>query len=179
MTYTIFKALHLVFVITWFAGLFYIVRLFIYSAEANELKDELKKRILLEQYTIMKRRLWYGITWPSAIITFFCGVTLVYLLGAIPAWLILKLSLLFFLYLYHFSCHYIYKQQLAGNYKYSPFQLRLWNEVATLFLFGIVFVVTLKGQLSIYSIIFGLVFLAILLLISIKIYAKRRKTLSS
>lgn len=174
MTYAIIKAFHLVFVVTWFAGLFYIVRLFIYSAEANELKDQYKKEILQEQYAIMKRRLWYGIAWPSALITFCFGTTLLYLLGGLPAWLILKLLLLVFLYLYHFSCHYIYRQQLAGYYKYSAFQLRLWNEVATLFLFGIIFVVTLKGQLSIYSVIFGLVFLALLLLISIKIYAKRR-----
>ncbi len=176
MTYVIFKAFHIVFVVTWFAGLFYIVRLFIYSAEANELKDELKKQILQEQYSLMKRRLWYGITWPSAIITFCFGTILVYLFGATPAWLILKLFLVLFLYLYHFSCQLIYKQQLVSNFKYSPFQLRLWNEVATLFLFGIVFVVTLKGQLSVYSIIFGLIFLAILLLLSIKIYAKRRKS---
>ncbi len=179
MTYAIIKSFHLVFVVTWFAGLFYIVRLFIYSAEANELKDPQKKAILLEQYAIMKRRLWYGITWPSAIITFVLGSTLVYLLvsmsGGVPGWLVLKLFLLVFLYLYHFSCHYIYRQQLVDQYKYSPFQLRLWNEVATLFLFGIIFVVILKGQLSIYSIIFGLVFLMLLLIISIKIYAKRRK----
>ena len=112
MIYSIIKALHIIFVVTWFAGLFYIVRLFIYSAEANQEKDEQKKLILLEQFAIMKRRLWFGITWPSAIITLLFGLYLVYLYSAFPAWLILKLVLLIFLYAYHYSCHYISLQPL-------------------------------------------------------------------
>ena len=183
MLYAIIKALHLIFVVTWFAGLFYIVRLFVYAAEANALTDDARRKILLEQYAIMKRRLWYGITWPSAIITLILGSTLLYLyyvqFGPIPYWLILKLLLLVFLYLYHLSCHVIYQRQQRGIYSYSPFQLRIWNEVATLFLFGIVFVVILKGQLGVYTILFGLVFLTALLMLAIKIYAKKRQSDSS
>ena len=173
MSYLITKALHIIFVVTWFAGLFYIVRLFIYATEAYHLKDKQKSLVLLEQFEIMKRRLWLGITWPSAIITFCLGTILVYLYGSIPSWLIIKFGFLFLLYLYHFSCHFIFLQQQRGEYRYSSFQLRLWNELATLFLFGIVFVVILKDQTQLISLAYGAVFLAILFWLSIKIYAKR------
>ena len=62
------KALHIIFVVSWFSGLFYIVRLFIYFAEAEK-KEEPAKKILQTQYKIMSKRLWYIITWPSAILT--------------------------------------------------------------------------------------------------------------
>ena len=65
MLYDYLKSLHLIFVVTWFAGLFYIVRLFVYQIEANE-KPSPEKEILLQQYKIMTYRLWYIITWPSA-----------------------------------------------------------------------------------------------------------------
>lgn len=175
MLFLIIKALHLVFVITWFAGLFYIVRLFIYAAEAEVLEDSTAKKILSDQYQIMKRRLWYGITWPSAVLTLIFGIWLAILYGALPLWLILKFGLVALLYFYHFSCQKIYKQQSAGNYKYSSYQLRIWNEVATLFLFAIAFVVILKGNIGLGSIITGLCILAALLFLSIKIYAKGRK----
>ena len=176
MTFPIIKALHIIFVITWFAGLFYIVRLFIYSAEANELEDKTKKDILLEQYEIMKRRLWLGITWPSAILTLIFGTWLTFLYGALPNWLIFKLSIVALLYVYHFSCHKIYKQQIENNYSYNSFQLRVWNEVATLFLFAIVFIVELQHRLGFGSIFAGLVFLAFLLFIAVRFYAKKRES---
>lgn len=175
MTYSIIKALHLIFVITWFAGLFYIVRLFIYSAEANALDDEDKKQTLLDQFKVMQRRLWYGITWPSAILTFVLGLCLLYLYGAMPGWLILKLGLLVFLYLYHYSCHLIYKQQQRYDFKYSPFILRIWNEVATLLLFAIIFTVILKQLISSQVLLLGILLLSLLLFLSIWIYKKRRE----
>lgn len=175
MLFSVIKALHIIFVITWFAGLFYIVRLFIYSAEAAFKDDAIAREVLLEQFDVMKRRLWYGITWPSAILTFIFGVWLVVLYGALPLWLILKLGLVTALYFYHFSCQRIYKQQLKGDYKYTSYQLRIWNEVATLFLFAIVFVVILKSEIGLKSIITGLIILALLLFLSVKIYAKNRK----
>ena len=65
--YNYLKSLHLIFVITWFAGLFYIVRLFVYQIEAND-KPSPEKEILQKQYKIMTYRLWYIITWPSAVL---------------------------------------------------------------------------------------------------------------
>ena len=167
------KALHIIFVVTWFAGLFYIVRLFIYNAEA-ETKDPSERQILQNQYKIMQRRLWFGITWPSAVITLVLGLWLLSYYSPIPGWLWLKLSFLLPLYLYHLSCHLIYNQQKLDNFKYTPFQLRIWNEVATLFLFAIVFTVSLKNFISWYVVLIGLILLAGLLFLSIKIYAKKR-----
>lgn len=148
--------------ITWFAGLFYIVRLFIYSAEAKLMTDTTKQRILLEQYQIMKRRLWFGITWPSAIITLILGISLIIQLNSLPAWLILKLILLLILYSYHFCCHIVYKQQTADLYKYTSLQLRLWNELATLLLIAIIFAVIFKTSLNLMYLVLSILILAVL-----------------
>ena len=75
------KALHIIFVVTWFSGLFYIVRLFIYSAEAH-LKPEPERTILLRQFGQMQHRLWYIITWPSAILTLVLGTWMGFLYGS-------------------------------------------------------------------------------------------------
>lgn len=137
----------MIFVVTWFAGLFYIVRLFIYNREAQD-KPEPEKRILTQQFSIMIKRLWFGITWPSCILTFFLGTWLVLLYGGFPAWLITKIGIVLGLFLYHLSIHQIYKKQLNNIFSYTSMQLRMWNEVATLFLFAIVFLVALKDSLS-------------------------------
>ena len=71
--YFYLKALHIIFIVTWFAGMFYIVRLFIYNTEASN-KPEPEQSILQQQFGIMIRRLWLGITWPSAILTLILGV---------------------------------------------------------------------------------------------------------
>ncbi|HVF96269.1 MAG TPA: CopD family protein, partial [Flavisolibacter sp.] len=70
--YAYLKALHIIFIVTWFAGMFYIVRLFIYNTEAAE-KPEPEKSILQKQFSIMSKRLWFGITWPSAVMTLVFG----------------------------------------------------------------------------------------------------------
>ena len=82
-------ALHIIFIVTWFSGLFYIVRLFIYNAEAGE-KSEPERKILRAQFDMMTRRLWYGITWPSAILTLIFGPWMFYLLHSFPEWLMVK-----------------------------------------------------------------------------------------
>ncbi|HEU5364474.1 MAG TPA: CopD family protein, partial [Hanamia sp.] len=85
--YFYIKALHIIFVVTWFSGLFYIVRLFVYSAEANE-KPEPERSVLLKQFGIMQKRLWYGITWPSAVLTLIFGTWMGILYGSLPTWLL-------------------------------------------------------------------------------------------
>ena len=174
MTYFYVKALHIIFVITWFAGLFYIVRLFIYSAEAN-LKNEPEKSILLKQLGLMQNRLWYIITWPSAILTIIFGGWIWYLYGSLPTWLLVKLLFVAGLFLYHLSLHAILKQQEKGVFKYSSQQLRGWNEVATLFLVIIVMLAVVKQMLSVAWAVAGIVAFAIVLMIAIKLYKKYRK----
>ena len=172
--YFYIKALHIIFVVTWFSGLFYIVRLFIYSAEANS-KSEPDRTILLKQFGIMQKRLWYGITWPSAILTLIFGVWIGILYGSLPAWLLVKLCFVLGLFLYHFSLHSIFKQQAKGIFKYSSQQLRMWNEVATLFLIIIVMLAVVKQMLSIAWAIAGMVAFAIVLMIAIRLYKNFRK----
>lgn len=178
MSYLYLKALHIIFVVTWFAGLFYIVRLFIYFAEAAE-KPEPERTILLEQFRIMQKRLWYGITWPSAILTLLLGTSIVVTLrlyNPFPDWLIWKLAFVLGLYIYHFLCHRIFKQQQQGVIKYNSTQLRIWNEVATLFLFSIVFLVVVKSALSIIWGIIGLVLFAVILMLAIRLYKRIRES---
>lgn len=169
--YFYIKALHIIFVVTWFAGLFYIVRLFIYSAEAN-LKSEPERSILFKQLALMQNRLWYIITWPSAILTIIFGGWLWYLYGSLPTWLLVKLCFVAGLFLYHLSLHVILRQQEKGIFKYSSQQLRGWNEVATLFLVIIVMLAVVKQMLSVAWAIGGMVAFAIVLMIAIKLYKK-------
>lgn len=167
--YLYVKALHIIFIVTWFSGMFYIVRLFIYNAEADE-KKEPERTILLSQLSIMTRRLWYGITWPSAILTLIFGTWMYTMYAALPTWLIIKLCFVLGLYAYHMSLHVIFKQQMAGHFKYSSQQLRIWNEVATIFLVAIVMLVVVKESISLVWALTGLVLLIAVLLIAIRVY---------
>lgn len=153
--------------------MFYIVRLFIYNAEAND-KPDPERTILQRQLSIMIRRLWYGITWPSAILTLIFGPWMWYLLGSIDNWLAIKLGFVVGLYLYHLSLHAIFKQQMAGVFRFSSGKLRIWNEVATIFLVAIVMLATVKHGISVVWGLGGLVLLVIVLMSAIKIYKSIR-----
>jgi putative membrane protein len=166
------KALHIIFVVTWFSGMFYIVRLFIYNTEANEL-PEAARSILQKQYAIMIKRLWLGITWPSAILTLIFGTLAMYTFGylhAIPDWLWIKIGFVAGLYAYHFSLHHIYNQQKKGVFHYSSQKLRIWNEVATIFLIAIVMLVVVRQNMSWAWGLVGLVLFVFVLMSAIKIY---------
>ncbi len=171
--YLYIKALHVIFIVTWFAGLFYMVRLFIYNREARD-RSEVERKILQPQFELMIRRLWLGITWPSCVLAVTFGTWLVILLGDIPTWLLIKLCFVFGLFLYHLSLHALYKQQLAGIFKFSSQQLRVWNEVATIFLVAIVFLVEVKTALSAVWGLIGLVGFVIVLMSAIRIYKTMR-----
>ena len=175
MSFLYLKALHIIFVVTWFAGLFYIVRLFIYQTEAHE-KSEQEKAILLPQYKLMARRLWYGITWPSAIVTLGFGLSLLHAYNfQIPNWLWIKLAFVAGLYVYHYSCHRIFKQLQNDEVRYSSQQLRIWNEVATIFLFAIVFLVILRSALQMVWGLIGMAVFIAVLMAGIMIYRKVRQ----
>lgn len=175
MEFLYVKSLHIIFIVTWFAGLFYIVRLFIYHTEAFE-KSEPEKSILSSQFALMSRRLWFGITWPSAILTLIMGVTLIVLQ---PEWLKMpfmhiKLSFVLLLYIYHFLCHKIFNNLQAGKMKYSSQQLRVWNEIATFLLVAIVFLIVVKNQMSWLWGSIGLIIFAVLLMLAIRVYKRLR-----
>ncbi len=172
--YSYVKALHVIFIVTWFSGMFYIVRLFVYNAEAN-LKTDPEKGILQSQLNLMIRRLWFGITWPSAVLTLIFGPIMWYLMGALPQWLMIKLAFVIGLYAYHFSLHAIYRQQARGVFKYSSQQLRIWNEVATIFLVAIVMLAEVKQNMSWAWGLAGLVGFVVLLMSAIRLYKLLRK----
>ena len=171
--YLYIKALHIIFIVTWFSGMFYIVRLFIYNTEANE-KPEPEKSILQKQFGIMIKRLWLGITWPSAILTLILGPWMWYLLGVTPHWLMIKLTFVIGLYAYFYTLHILYKQQSKGLFKYSSQKLRIWNEVATIFLVAIVMLVVVKQSMSWVWGIVGLLLFVVVLMSAIKIYKRIR-----
>ncbi len=169
-------ALHIIFIVTWFAGLFYIVRLFIYMTETQNLQEP-DRSILQKQYKIMMRRLWFGITWPSAIATFIFGPWLLF--GYFPFYLresffLLKLCFVFGLALYHIQCHVIFKQLKADVFKHSSMWLRFWNEVASIFLVAIVFIIELKQNNSGMWTALGLIVFATALYLGVQLYKKSR-----
>ena len=174
--YPYIKSLHLIFVITWFAGLFYIVRLFVYQIEAFQ-KPSPDKEILSEQLKLMAYRLWYIITWPSAILTLLFAVLLLYIRPFYleESWMQIKLGFILALYLYQFKCHQIYKQLQKGVVKHSSNFMRLFNEGATIILFSVVFLVIVRHQLNWIFGVLGLLSLAVILMIMFKIYKRYRK----
>lgn len=174
--YNYIKSLHLIFIITWFAGLFYIVRLFVYHIEAND-KPSPEREILTEQYKLMSYRLWYIITWPSAILATIFAITLLILMPGWlkESWMHVKLAFVLLLILYQLKCHQIFKQLQRGEVKYTTGFMRLWNEGATIILFAVVFLVILKNAVNwIYGVI-GIILFSILLMLGYKFYKRIRQ----
>ncbi len=175
-SYLYIKALHLIFVVTWFAGLFYTPRLFIYQIETKE-KPKNEQDILLPHLQLMTHRLWYIITWPSAVLATLFAIWLLYLspMWLSQSWLHVKLGFVALLYAYHIKCHHLMNQLKNNTCTWSSNQMRLWNEGATIILFAVVFLVILKNAFDwIYGVI-GIVSLGILLMLGIKVYKKYRK----
>jgi putative membrane protein len=179
--YPYLKALHIIFVVTWFAGLFYMPRLFIYATEAGS-RPGMERNVLREQFKVMMKRLWYGITWPSAVLTLVLGTSVLVnggwyttLLAPQGRWLLIKLVFVVFLYGYHWSLHRIFKQEMNNRYLYTSQQLRLWNEVATIFLIAIVMLAVVKQGMSLLWGLVGLAVFIALLMSAIRIYKFLRK----
>ena len=169
--YNYIKALHLIFVITWFAGLFYIPRLFIYHIEATD-KPDYERNVLITQFKTMTKRLWFIITWPSAILaTTFAVVLLVMMPGWLQqSWMHVKLFFVFLLICYHLKCHHIFNQFQRDKITWTSTKMRLWNEGSTLILFSIIFLVIVRDALNwIYGVL-GIFVLAIILLLGGRIY---------
>jgi putative membrane protein len=177
--YNYLKSLHLIFVITWFAGLFYIVRLFVYQIEAND-KPSPEKEILQKQYKIMTYRLWYIITWPSAILASIFAFWMLFFTDLGKSWLQMpwmhvKLLFVFLLYLYHLKCQQIFSQLQRDEVNYTSNYMRLWNEGATIILFSVVFLVILKNAFNwIYGVI-GIILFSVLIMLGFKFYKRIRE----
>ena len=174
--YNYIKSLHLIFVVTWFAGLFYIPRLFIYHIEADK-KPSPEREILADQLKLMSKRLWYIITWPSAILAIFFAIWLLFLYPTWleQPWMHIKLVFVGLLIAYHLKNHQILKQLQRNEIKYTSNYMRIWNEGATLILFSIVFLVILKSTFSWIFGVVGLIGLGLLLMLGIRLYKRIRE----
>ncbi|MBW8887857.1 MAG: CopD family protein [Fibrobacteres bacterium] len=174
--YPYLKALHLVFVVSWFAGLLYIVRLFIYHVEA-EARPDAERRVLEAQFTIMERRLWYAITWPAMILAAFFGTCLMILIRAYEQpWFHMKLGFLVLLIGYHLYCGKIRKDLLQGRCRLTSKQLRVWNEVSTLLLFAIVFTAVTKSPAMAGKAMAWVIGVAALGTLALTLIRKRKRT---
>lgn len=171
MEYLYAKSIHIIFVVSWMAGLFYIVRLFIYHVEANE-RPEQEKIVLQRQFEIMQAKLWNIITTPAMILTILAGLYMLYLNPALLQmdWMLVKLAFVAGLILYHFMCQRIIRQQKNGTSTWTSTQLRLWNELATVFLVAIVFTVILKTAIDWLYGLLGLIAFVIVIMSAVKIY---------
>ena len=176
MEYLYIKSLHIIFITTWKAGLFYIIRLFIYFKEA-EAKPEPAKAILTKQYQLMIKRLWYIITWPSAVLATIFAIILLILqpVWLQQSWMQIKLAFVALLLFYHGTCQVLYNQTQNNTLKYSSTFLRIWNEVATIILFACVFLVVLKNSLGWIFGTVGIIGFSILLMLGVKLYKNIRK----
>lgn len=170
--YLYLKAIHIIFVVSWMAGLFYVVRLFIYHTEAQD-RVEVEKKVLSDQFEIIEKKLFNIITTPAMILTLLAGIAMVYINSEFllkQSWLHVKLGFVLGLIVYHFICQNMMQQMRKGIYKFTSTQLRIWNEVATILLFAIVFLAVLKDTLSwIYGVI-GLLVFSLIIMSAVKIY---------
>jgi putative membrane protein len=177
----VLKSLHIIFVVSWFAGLFYIVRLFIYHTEAQTRTKE-EAALLSSQFEIMEWRLWYIITTPAMVLTILFGTLMIlkypdlYFFGEHARWMHIKLGFVGMLLVYHFVCQKIMNDLKKGKFNWTSGKLRLWNEVATLALVAIVFLVVMKNSMDWIKGTVGFFAVAILLMILIKIYKRLRKS---
>jgi len=135
------KALHLIFMVTWFAGLFYLPRLYVYHAMSN---DEISN----ERFKVMERKLFYGIMTPGMMITFFFGIWMLidyaWVMYSTMGWLHAKLALLIGLVIYHYYCYrYLLDFKFDRN-THSHIFYRWFNEVPVLFLVFIVILAVVK-----------------------------------
>ena len=174
--YLWFKTLHIVGVVVWFAGLFYLVRLFIYHREAEALEPPLREAFEL-QYGLMERRLANIITTPGMVLSVAMAAGL---LSVNPGWLQqgwmhAKLALVVALLAYHAFCYRLMAQLQAGRCGWSAKQLRALNELPTLLLVLVVMLVVFKGQFPTGSATWLLVALVVFMAASIQFYARWRR----
>jgi len=174
--YLIAKCIHIIFVVSYFAGLFYMVRLFIYHTEALE-KEEPERSILHKQFSFMEERLWNIITVPALILMVLSGIYMFYAMQwvyFIQGWMHVKLLFIAFLLWYHYYSWRIMKRLQTGQTTLTSVQLRMLNEVATIILFVVVFAVVLRGYFVAYwyASLLAFVAMGVLIMLVVKLVNK-------
>jgi len=176
MNYLWFKAFHIIGVVVWFAGLFYLVRLFVYHVEAEE-QPEPARTILKDQYALMEKRLYSLITTPGMVLTVAMAIALVAIAPDLlkQTWLHVKLTFVLLTVGYHFYCRRIMNQLAAGTCQWSGQQMRGLNEVPTVFLVLIVLLAVFKNQLPTSATAWGTLGLIVAMAAIIQLYARKRR----
>lgn len=176
MTYLHFKALHIIFVVSWFAGLFYLPRIFVYHTEAQQ-RSEQEKLILSSAYTKAAKLLMNAIMTPAMCLTLVTGATLLYITPEwlSQGWMQVKLGFVVALAGYHFYCLRLVGELRQGVFRHSSLQLRLWNEVATVLLFSIVFLVVLKNTVDWLWGVLGLLIFSVTIMSAVRVAKKIRE----
>ncbi|WP_414580793.1 protoporphyrinogen oxidase HemJ [Scytonema sp. PCC 10023] len=176
MAYSWFKAFHIVGIVVWFAGLFYLVRLFIYHAEANQ-EPEPARTILKNQYQIMEKRLYSIITTPGMLVTVAMAIGLLTTEPDVlkEGWLHVKLGFVVLLIGYHHYCKRLMKQLAEDKCKWNSQQLRALNEAPTVMLIVIVLLAVFKNNLPTDITVWGIVGLVIAMAATIQLYARKRR----
>lgn len=176
MAYYWFKAFHLIGVVVWFAGLFYLVRLFVYHAEASQ-ELEPAQTILKKQYEIMEKRLYRIITTPGMLVTVAMAIGLLTTEPDVlkDGWLHIKLAFVAVLLAYHHYCGRIMKKLAAGECQWSGQQFRALNEAPTILLVVIVLLAVFKNNLPTDITAWAIFGMVIAMVASIQLYAKKRK----
>jgi putative membrane protein len=162
--------------VSWFAGLFYLVRMFVYHAEADQ-KPQYLQEDWKNQYTLMQWRVYKIIATPAMIITVAFGTMMLIANPTLfyQVWMIIKLLLLVLLIIYHFYCKTIIKRQEAKLDKGTSFQYRLLNELPTIFLFAIVFLAVYKNMQNFLVFFGGLMAFGFFLFYMAKLYKNHRE----
>lgn len=176
MAYQWFKAFHIIGVVVWFAGLFYLVRLFVYHAEASQ-EPEPAQTILKTQYQLMEKRLYHIITMPGMIVTVAMAVGMLAIAPELlhSGWLHLKLAVVAALMVYHFYCGRLMRRLEEGQCQWTGQQFRALNELPTLFLVVIVLLVVFKGTLPADATTVLILGSIVAMAAAIQLYAKKRK----
>lgn len=187
MFYLVLKAIHIIFMVSYFAGIFYLVRLFVYYKDTDEF-DMYKQHALREQYLFMCRRLWNIIIVPAFVIMLLSGIWMIFyyfpdfpLLQTSPlSWFYVKIVFLLGLFGYHYWCWKKIdelKVLNGGELPTKNIKLRQANEIATFILFLVVFTAVLKSLIFQYGLqlLIGFFVLVVVIMITVKLVNKGRK----
>jgi len=176
MAYYWFKAFHIVGIVCWFAGMFYLPRLFVYHAEAYE-QPEPARSILKNQYQIMEKRLYSIIMTPAMLLTIAMAIGLVTTEPAImkEPWMQVKLTCVLFLVGYHHYCKRIMKKLAADECKMTGQHFRWFNELPTVFFVIVVLLAVFKNSLPTSLTTWGIVAMVVAMGVTIQLYARKRR----
>ena len=136
-----YKALHLIFMVTWFAGLFYLPRLFVYHAMCSD-------KISIDRVKIMEKKLFYGIATPGGLLTIIFGSFLLLNNGisiySDQLWFLLKIVLIIILVVYHIYCFFLLQDFKYDRNKHSHVWYRWFNEIPVLILVGVILLAVVR-----------------------------------